>query len=228
MKLQEIFDALTMGELRQLSLGGYEDGMAISPDKYEEVVSHINMALMKLYGRFPILEKEVKLETRSDRYIYPLMTKYAQSSGNPDWFIDDQEDAFTQDVLGIVSVFSNNEELPINNETKEYSVFTTAYNTLQIPFATGFEELAIIYKAAPAKVLPDPEVEVLLPDVLLEPLLAYVEYRVRKAMGSAESVGMAQAALQVYEMLCTEVEKHNLFGNSDNSDWCKFKLRGWV
>ena len=72
MKLSTIFSHLTFGELKQFGIGGYEDYKEIQPENYEEVVNHINLALLNLYTRFPILEKEDTFPTEIDKKTYPL------------------------------------------------------------------------------------------------------------------------------------------------------------
>ena len=59
MKLQKLFEHLTLGELKQLGIGGYEEYKAIQEKDYPEIVSHLNLGLINLYTRFPMLEKEL-------------------------------------------------------------------------------------------------------------------------------------------------------------------------
>ena len=50
MKLSYILQNLTYGELKQLGVGGFDDG-SIQPENYVEVIGHINLALQNLYTR---------------------------------------------------------------------------------------------------------------------------------------------------------------------------------
>jgi len=207
MKLSTIFSHLTFGELKQFGIGGYEDYKEIQPDNYEEVVNHINLALLNLYTRFPILEKEDTFPTEEGKTLYPL----------------------PEDCIRVNAVFCDGTELPLNDEYAETSAFISSFNELQLPFATGSETIYVIYQAEPVPVTGTTLTEeVNLPDSLLEALLAYVEYRVRKSQGGQEGVQLAMAAKQTYEMMCVEIEKHNVFNSADASKNLKPELNGWV
>ena len=225
MKLQKLFEYLTLGELKQLGIGGYEEHKAIQVSDYPEVVNHVNLGLINLYTRFPLLEKELVLETRVDKQLYVLSSKYAESTGNPDWYL---QGTFDDDVIRINSAYIGSTELPINDEYSPTGIYLPSYNSVQIPFATGSEEISLIYRAKPKEVTLDLECEIPIPDVLTEALLVYVEYRIRKSMGGESGIALANQALQMYEMLCMEVERKNLLNNADNSVCIRASERGWV
>ena len=207
MKLSTIFSHLTFGELKQFGIGGYEDYKEIQVENYEEVVNHINLALLNLYTRFPLLEKEQTFKTEMGKTIYPL----------------------PEDCIRVNAVYCDNTELPLNDEYAESSAFISSFNELQLPFATGAEDIFVIYRAEPVRVTGTSLTEeVVLPDSLLEALLAYVEYRVRKSQGGAEGTQLAMAAKQTYEMMCMEVEKRNVLNNADASTNIKPEINGWV
>ena len=223
MKLKQLFEYLTLGELRQLGIGGYEAHKAIQEKDYQEVVSHVNLGLMNLYTRFPLLEKEVVLETRPDQQVYVLSSKYAEP--NEGWYI---QGAFEDDLIRINSAYLGEVELPINDEYSPTSIYLPSYNSIQIPFATGSEQVSIIYRAKPEVVPLDLEYEIPVPEVLTEALLVYVEYRIRKSMGGEQGTVLGQQALQMFEMFCGEVERKNILNNADNSVCVRARTRGWV
>lgn len=207
MKLSTIFSHLTFGELKQFGVGGYEDFKAIQPENYEEIVNHIDLALLNLYTRFPILEKEHSFTTELDTTLYPL----------------------PEDCLRVNAVYCDSSELPINDEYAEASAFISSYNQLQLPFATGTEQIYLIYRAEPVKLTGSSlDEEVSIPESLLEALLAYVEYRVRKSQGGPEGMQLAMAAKQNYEMFCEAVERRNVLNNADASTNMKPTMNGWV
>ena len=47
-------------------------------------------------------------------------------------------------------------------------------------------------------------------------------------MGGESGITLANQALQMYEMLCMEVERKNLLNNADNSVCIRASERGWV
>ena len=223
MKLQELFECLTLGELKQLGIGGYEEYKAIQEKDYPEIISHLNLALMNLYTRFPLLEKELVLETRPDQQLYVLSSKYAEP--NEGWYI---QGAYNDDLIRINSAYLGDTELPINDEYSATGIYLPSYNSIQIPFATGSEEISIIYRAKPEKVPLDLEYEIPLPEVLTEALLVFIEYRIRKSMGGEQGTVLGQQALQMYEMFCGEIERKNILNNADNSVCIRARGRGWV
>lgn len=223
MKLQKLFEHLTLGELKQLGIGGYEEYKAIQEKDYPEIISHLNLALMNLYTRFPLLEKELVLETRPDQQLYVLSSKYAEP--NEGWYI---QGAYNDDLIRINSAYLGDTELPINDEYSATGIYLPSYNSIQIPFATGSEEISIIYRAKPEKVPLDLEYEIPLPEVLTEALLVFIEYRIRKSMGGEQGTVLGQQALQMYEMFCGEIERKNILNNADNSVCIRARERGWV
>ena len=223
MKLQKLFEHLTLGELKQLGIGGYEEYKAIQEKDYPEIVSHLNLGLINLYTRFPLLEKELVLETRPDQQLYVLSSKYAEP--NKGWYI---QGANNDDLIRINSAYLGDTELPINDEYSATGIYLPSYNSIQIPFATGSEEISIIYRAKPEKVPLDLEYEIPLPEVLTEALLVFIEYRIRKSMGGEQGTVLGQQALQMYEMFCGEIERKNILNNADNSVCIRARERGWV
>ena len=223
MKLQKLFEYLTLGELKQLGIGGYEEYKAIQEKDYPEIISHLNLALMNLYTRFPLLEKELVLETRPDQQLYVLSSKYAEP--NEGWYI---QGVYNDDLIRINSAYLGDTELPINDEYSATGIYLPSYNSIQIPFATGSEEISIIYRAKPEKVPLDLEYEIPLPEVLTEALLVFIEYRIRKSMGGEQGTVLGQQALQMYEMFCGEIERKNILNNADNSVCIRARERGWV
>ncbi|MGL5153866.1 MAG: hypothetical protein ACRC9H_02910 [Aeromonas veronii] len=225
MKLQKLFEYLTLGELKQLSIGGYEEFKAIQVADYPEVVNHVNLGLMNLYTRFPLLEKELVIRTKAMKQLYLLSSLYDEYSGNAEWYIQGK---FDDDIVRVNAAYVGNTELAINDENSPFSIYLPSYNSVQIPFSTGEEEVSIIYRAKPEEVTLDLECEIPIPDVLTEALLVYVEYRIRKSMGGESSIALSNQALQMYEMMCAEVERKNLLNNADNSTCIRARERGWV
>lgn len=214
MILQDIFSHLTLGELKQVSLGGYDTAdKTITADNYCELVQHLNLGLMNLYVRFPVLEQEYQFTTEADKTLYPLPS----------------------DCIKVMSVWDQyGIELGLNDEHDPMGVYINNKH-LQIPFATGFEDITVIYRSRIAAVdVPDNAQEldltqnVDIPEYLLEPLLAYIEYRVHRSRGGESGTQLAMIAKQTYEALCGELEHRNLFNDSDLSTCIKPQLRGFV
>lgn len=235
MQLGYILQNLTYGELKQVGVGGHDDG-AIQPENYKEVIGHINLAMQNLYSRFPLDEKEFLLKTVLGKTIYQLTPNNAISQNLDGFILDTVTEPFTGDILRIHSVFNEvGCEVPLNDMGDANSFYLPSYDKVQIPRAQSVATFAFIYRANP-EVVTVPEVvtdldltqEVRLPQVLLEALLVYISYRIYKGQGGEQGTGLAQAAKQHYERLCLEVETGNLLNNASNNANLKPELNGWV
>lgn len=234
MKLSTIFDALTYGELKQLSIGGAEDDEGIYPTYSKEVLIHINLALVNLYSKFPLAEKEIKLIIQADKLSYLLATEFT-TTNNINGYIEDSYDVpFTEDILRVNAVCNTDGmELPINDPHSFSSVFLPSYNIIKFPYAITDEVYTLVYRVRPTSIIiPDGstpvEVEVPLPDVLLEPLLTYVSSRAQNARGGDTGAQEGMIAMQHYEKMCQELEARNVFNSSLNTTNLKADINGWA
>lgn len=171
MKLQDILDQLTSGELSQLSIGGQEAGV-IDQSNLAKVLPHINLALTTLFKRFRLKEGRLTLGLVADRTVYPLKSSYAQSntrSREPVKFIQDSAAApFKDDIVKIERVLTaDGLDLALNDTDDELSVLTTTATTLQVPLTIvnqdvdlpeslqGSTSLQVVYRAdAPKLAIP--------------------------------------------------------------------------
>lgn len=233
MQLATIFEALTYGELKQLSIGGAdEDG--IYPKHSDEVLAHLNMAMVSLYSKFPLQERELILRTNINQTKYLLTSANAISQDPSGYIVDTVDDPFTDDILRINAVFDQmGHEVSINDEHTFNSIFLPTYNTVQIPYTTGLEDYYFIYRVKPPKVeVPSgstpSDVEVAIPEILLEPLLTYISARAHNARGGDKGKQEGAFAMQQYEQMCKELEVRNVFNNSLTNGNRKVELNGWA
>ncbi len=194
MLLSDIFEQLTYGELKQFSIGGFSKG-GIQVKDYPEVISHINLGLLSLYTKFPVLEKELIIEIQEGITIYKLDYEFAESnpSGADVKYIQDTVDEpFLDDLLRIDSAYTAwGDELPLNDDSinsvyykpEKYSLFIPTWDSIQVPNGMIVQDdlLYIIYRAKPVKITSsvDPtKHDVFIPDTMLEALLQYIVSRV--------------------------------------------------
>lgn len=234
MLLTTIFDSLTYGELKQMSLGGRDEG-GIYPTYAAEVLTHLNMGLIDLYTKFPLKLRELKLETQMGKTIYALESKFAVSANHAEpYIIDTVEDPFTDDILRLDAVYdSDGCVLRVNDESSPTSVHLPAYNQVQIPYAQGLEKFYFIYRATPSPVVILPEetpadIDVAIPTILLEPLLTYIASRANTARGGDSGIQEGIIAMQQYEQMCRAIEEKNVFNNSQINSNLKLENNGWV
>lgn len=224
MKLSDVLDSLKYGELKTVPLGGYGQ----KENKYlTELKHHINFSLRKLYERFPLLEKEIILETSEDKSVYILDSKYCLSN-NPEGYIDDSMEEFNTSVILVLSVFdSMGNSFGINEGGR--SIYLPSYRTIQIPEDYLGSSFYITYRASPVLIGEmEPDLDIPIPDYLEEALLSYINYRVNKALGNDTGLQLAAMAKSDFELLCLEVDNRNFLNEHSPSEHTKFKEKGWV
>ena len=232
MKVQEFLDMLTFGELKTHAIGGYTDKVkGIKDTHWPEIRNHINLGLVELYKRFPVKDKELILVTRPELSSYVLHNKYAWTVSPHDYYIEDSFiEPFTNDIINILHVVSEiYGDFSINDGSVEKSVYLPSYNQIQIPDQFIGDRFSLIYRAAPqlhGDIQPEHELEI--PVHMVEPLAAYVEYRVNKSFGTDVGLQLAQAAKSQFELLCMEITQHNLMNDCSAPDNVRFNKNGWI
>lgn len=248
MKLKEVFDQLTYGELSQLAIGGRDAG-AIAPQNYNRLVAHINLGLTALYKRFQLKEGSIIVELQSNRLVYPLHSKYAvssRSSRESIRYIKDSTAApFKDDLLKIKRVVgTTGVEFPLNDLGDPYTMLTPTSTTLTVPQAIAaptaeLEEqlrtatLQIAYQANHPMIVTDDGdldlelVEIELPYTHLEPLLLFVASRVHTPAGMTNEANMGNTYYQRYELACQEIETKNLTVDQGSQE-DRASRNGWV
>ena len=231
MKLKEIFDQLTYGELSQLSIGGGELG-AIQAKDYDRILSHINLGLTALHKRFNLKESSVLLELQPGRTLYPIKSAFAVTSKSREVvrFLKDSVDApFKDNVHKMERIYTDQGvELSINDQEDPYSLSTPQVTMLRVPAAfidkpVNFPEnlltstLEIFFRANHPQIVSDEgdldpeEVEVDLPYAYLEPLLLFIASRVHAPMGMQQLEGnLGNTYYQKYETACLALENYDL------------------
>jgi hypothetical protein len=209
MFLSQIFDALTYGELSNLSLGSLEYG-GVKPEHYPKLITNINSGMIELYKRFPLKTSTVPVVLVTDTTSYTI-------------------DA--TDILKIDKVVdAEGTEYPINDMDDTTSVFVPEYNLLQVPFATTGTTLTVTYRAAPVKLdlnPADPDaVNVPIPDSMLECIIAYVVSKIH-ASGPATDNNLAGMYYNKFHTACDFVERMGLI-QTDGDTNTKFDDAGFV
>jgi hypothetical protein len=217
--LQDVFDQLTYGELFSMHMGGTHEG-GVPPEERPRVASHVNMGLKSIYTRFWLSSREVIIQLYDHIQIYKLDSRYAitnkLSPEIPKYIIDSEWDKFDDDLLKIETVHDEGgRQMFLNDKTEMWSLFTPSYNTIQIPFPERHNSMTVHYRAGHRTVRcekdTDPsEIEINLPEPLVEALLLYVGARALHPMGSpTDQENMTY--MQAYEQACQRVEKANLY-----------------
>ena len=227
MKLKEIIDSLKYGELINISWD--------NANRLPQIITQINLGLLNLYTRFPILEKSVAIRQFPQISLYHLTKEYARSNEDSNqtirYILDTPFEPFEEDILQITGATDEfGLPVPLNDDNNPNSWFIPAYNQLQIPNAKLGDTAFLIYKAKPKYIDPkttDFDQDVYLPQILLDPLLNYVTYKIYLGLGG-ENAQLAQGYQQLYEKLCNDVAINNLLNDHSTVTNIKFIIRGFV
>jgi hypothetical protein len=248
MKLKEIFDQLTHGELSQLGIGGAANG-GIAPENYGKVISHVNLGLTALYKRFNLKEGRVTIELQTGRTTYPVNANYAVSNRRSReqvrYIKDSLDEPFRDDIHKIERVYTSvGYEMGLNDESDPYSVFTPSATILRVPplVVAGSvdlpdelktETLEVVYRANHPIIVqgiglfePD-RVELELPYSHLEPLLFYVASRVHTPTGMTNEANLGNTYFAKYEASCQQLENTNLRVDQSSQN-TRLARNGWV
>lgn len=247
MKLQEVFDQLTAGELSQISIGGGTAGQ-IRPEDYGKVVSHVNLGLAAIYQRFNLKEGRFVIELQQGLTVYQLNSQYCQSnarSRQPLKYINDLAFPYKDTLLKVEHVFAESGfEFGVNNAVDAYSMNTPSQRVLVVPAdivakkETLLEELKtdtleVVFRAAHPKIIVEdndiePDMyELELPDTHLEPLLFFVASRVHTPAGLGNEDNTGNLYFQRYEMACQALENQNLQIDK-GAQYNRIERNGWV
>ena len=200
MRLKTIITNVRNRELKNLS----------PKDKTDEViVSYINIALMELYSIFQLRTDELVLNLKTGKTVYKL------DGTDPDVYRDGM--VYTgNDLMAVINAFDENGEISINNSNDSLSVFTVAYNKIQVPYAATGEHIALVYRAAPTEVeyvddgngnAVDTEVE--LPGHMMEALLSHIGYSAYSSVDTAQEVE-TDKHMQRFDRACQRLEVYGL------------------
>jgi hypothetical protein len=222
MKLSEIFDHLSYGELSQLHIGGELD-QGITPDNRHRMITHIMLGLTTLHRRFLLREGEAQL------YLAPGLESYT---------ID------APDLLKVEQVYdTEGNELTLDDRSNPDTLSRSSRNVVRVPthvqealFKKGIRRLNVKYRADHVTIgvreaAKEPEkVEVDLPSTHLEALLYFIASRMMNPIGVTGSQGQYHEGdnyAQKFEQACRQLEAGG-FQLQDFDDGAKFRGRGFV
>jgi len=248
MKLKEIFDQLTQGELSQISFAGGEAG-SMTEAGWGKVLPHINLGLMALFKRFRLKEGKLRITLIDSKTDYKLHSSYSVNSLllplETKYIQDTVGDPFLDDILKVEQVITEDSyELDLNNRDELYSIMTPNPTLLRVPaemvpptidipdeFKTS--TLDVVYRAShPIINLPllgdNPGAyEVNLPYTHLEALLLFVASRVNNPIGMTNEFHAGNNYAAKYEKACLDLELQN-YQVDQGSQGTRFQRNGWV
>lgn len=234
MKVTELFKRLSYGELSNLSVGN--DGAGTIEEVHQpKLIHHINAALLTLFSRFRLSEKELLLIQVAHITHYHLIRKFAESTGAdvPHAYIKDLSDQpFTGDVIRVLSVHSEFGQVTLNDQANSWSIFTPQPDVLQVPDPREGRPLTVQYQARHPK-LDDRDNKIIgqeieIPFFLESALQFMIGSRVFSNMNGQDNIVKGQEYLAAYEAACVDVEQRDLVNQSFHTSHSKLEQRGFV
>jgi hypothetical protein len=247
MKLKEVFDQLTYGELSQIFIGGGTAGEIRQAD-YGKVVAHINLGLTAIYKRFHLKEGRFVVELQDGLTTYQLSSQYCQSNTRSRQvvkYIDDTAFPFADTLLKVEHVFAESGfEFSVNNPVDKLSINTPSQRVLTVPAEIVAQDpslvdelktstLEVVFRANHKKIVVEDndiepeEYELELPETHLEPLLFFVASRVHTPAGVGGEDNTGNMYYQRYELACQALENQN-FQIDKGAQYNRLEKNGWV
>lgn len=227
MKVSDALQELCYGELNTHRLA---DSGAISPENYSRMIHHLNMGLLALYTRFPLLVKELTLQQKSWITMYELKKEHAVTdpSNEVKYIIDSRFDPFIGDLIRVEEVSDEVGDVVELNSTDHAKVaLTPSMDTLEIPNPTDTNVLFVTYRAKHPPLV-NVDSDILLPQHLLGALYAYTGMRVYAGGTSQEQLTKGAELESKYERICQKMELDGMV----NTDVLVLNMkpyeRGWI
>jgi hypothetical protein len=237
MTLEELFKRLSFGPFSNIAIGNSGAGTILEAKK-PAIVDYLNDGLLRLYSRFILKENEVVIEERAGTTLYVMSSANAVSNQDtdptsPGYILDTEAEPFQNDLLKILAVYdSDGNELVLNREGDELSLFTPQPNILQIPAPTEGKTTFIIYQARqnplPLTAPVDLNLTFEIPAVLEQALISYIAYKAYSAINSQEATLKAKEHLEMYDAICMEAIENDLVNTSLSMANEKLDDRGFI
>lgn len=234
MIIEDLFEKLSYGPYAALSPGAAGSGF-IEETARGQVLSHANDALLVLFTKFDLIHKDVMIGMDEVTTFYHLDRKFSphqeDSTEKRRYILDLPEERFEGDVVKILEVYNTyGFRHPLNDDGNPNSLFTPQKNVLQVPHPIPGQALSVTYQAKHPKLLNDGnlEQEILLPDILVEPLVSYIAYKKYTNMVTAEATAKAQEHLALFDRQCNEAVQSDAVQTSYAPTNTRFEKGGYI
>lgn len=174
-------------------------------DKTDEViVDYINLTLLDLYSKFTLDTAEAIIN------LVATKTEYSLDGTDLDVSMPD-----SREILQIEEAYDEKGRIHINDDVLDSSIYTIAYDKVQVPVTADGARISIIYKPTPEEVVfvdsgngVATESEIRLPKALLDVVVKGVGYFAFEALEGTGELG--NAALLKYERACSLAEERGV------------------
>lgn len=204
--VEDIMTNLSLGELSQYAIGGYNSG-GINTDDYPKVMSAINRGVNQLQADLSLHEDSVNLILIQGVLTYHIHSAHSLLTGTADekYIWDSANKPFEDNILRIQQVYDGTgREIPINVRNDVDTVYTPSHNVIQFPYVKGEENISVVYTsytkptevdsmaAAARTYLP-------IPDYCLPALYAFVASQMTAGMTTNQEISESQMWRNAYE-----------------------------
>lgn len=233
MQIKDLYRNLSYGVLKNLAMSGEGSGDIREKDR-GSVILAANEALLRLYSRFLLREKDVMIQMVDGITNYHLLKRFAQFT-DPQveeypYIYDMALEPFEEDVIKVLAVYnSDGFQLPLNDNEAPWSLFTPQATVLQVPNPEPNKALAVLYQARHPELEADKiEQPIELPYVLHGAFYNYIGYQIYTDIGTAESLSKAMLLLQNYNTICDDAVANDTVQTSIATSNSRFEKRGWA
>lgn len=231
--LQELMNDLANGELSNLAMALTG---SIAEESHNKVILAINSALVDIYTRVNLLEREVLIESLDWQDTYYIRKEHARMDDTPGflkYIIDTPEDIFTGDLVKVIGVC--NEEgvpLPINDPHAWASVFLKGFDTIQFTHPGEKQVFGVQYQALHPKLVWSVEgylnQKILINPALHSVLRTKVASLILAPMGGQEHTVKAQFLDASYESSLLGLTNTGDVGDTTVTTNYKLEMKGFL
>lgn len=242
MRVEDVFEGLSYGELSNLALSGEGSG-DIDTNRISKLVLYLNDGLARIHNRFKLREREISVRLVEDQKTYHLKSQFAESSGSTSvhYLMDlEDEEPFDDTILKILGVYDadTGKNLPVNDREHRDSVFTPKEKMLRVPEPEEGKILNVVYQATHSKLFGLNETETNLDDVLAqevelpsyleEAINNYVAHKLYSHMNGGDNAARARDYYGAYDLICSELEQKDTPNEGYHVSHMKLEERGFV
>ena len=250
MTLDDIYQQLSFGELRQLFMGGKnidDPNTGMPEESFYKLLPTIQLGLTELHKRFNIRMGYFDVELQDGQNIYQLVTKYAVSncrSKEPVKYIDDSEYKFDNNLLKVTNILGTlceeEYQIPLNEQSNDEAIMFLNMNTFKVPvdtklapWLTETTKLRVNYRANHPEInkyianVSPKTTEIYLPQTHLEALCYYVASRLYNPMGMVpNSIHQGNNYFAKFEASCAKIQERG-YEIDEDTESDKFYDRGF-
>lgn len=236
MHIDEFLENISLGELSNLYIG-LEGQVELHPQNRKKLINYTNQGLKAICSRFEIKKKELIIRGKENVSLYYLRKAHSMTNGTSVLkYIDDRScEPFNDDLIKVLEV--RNEiglQFPLNDVNSNESLFTPAWDTLQITHPVEDQAYFVIYQALHPKLTDEAAdgscgcQDFYLPPTLEEALMAFVASKVYAHMNGEANKATSKEFMATFESKCLEVLAQDLSAESSVASNFKANERGYI